>query len=91
MYIYIYIYIHTHPCPLAGAGRGGLSPCIRCRDLVSEGSFVVGNISGLPDSPVTDVTFENVAARNNHRGIQCRETQTWLVVWNMFIFSIYLE
>jgi hypothetical protein len=45
------------------------------RDLLSEGSFVVGNISGLPDSPVTDVTFENVAARNNHRGIQCREAQ----------------
>lgn len=56
-------------------GRGASQPPrfrnFTFRDLLSEGSFVVGNISGLPDSPVTDVTFENVAARNNHRGIQC--------------------
>ena len=79
IYIYMYIYstyTHTHAGKVAREGCL-LATSVAVRDLLSEGSFVVGNISGLPDSPVTDVTFENVAARNNHRGIQCSSEVSW--------------
>lgn len=45
------------------------------RDLSSQGALVVANITGLVDSPVTDVVFEGIAASNHQRGILCQHTE----------------
>ena len=40
--------------------------------ISSNGAKQVANITGLPDSPVTDIVFKDVRASNYEQGIQCQ-------------------
>ncbi|CAK9117028.1 unnamed protein product [Durusdinium trenchii] len=59
-------------------GRGASAPPLfrnfSFRDISSYGAFVVANITGLVDSPIRDVSFERLRARNHVRGLTCLHT-----------------